>query len=216
MAWNEFDDLRLKTVFALSELARYCGTMEQQITLHKAEKLTEVRSLIEQHRVPEDLLQSYDLEFEQTIVKSFRYSYVVLLFLALQSKLEIICDYVQARRNVPLRARDLRGDGIDRCTVFLKKMANIPLDNIPYWSEISDLSKVRNCIVHAEGCLDRSRDRDRLRELCKRDNGLASTGEPPEDVLVVGPQYCATTTDHMFDAFNQILTEILYADSRNQ
>ncbi len=112
MAWEEFEELKFRTVFSLSQLALYFNSMEQQISRLKAEKTAEIQLLIDQGRVPKDLLQSYNSEFERTILRSFRYSYVVLLYLALESKLEVICDHVQVRRNLPLRARDLRGDGL--------------------------------------------------------------------------------------------------------
>jgi hypothetical protein len=213
MVLSDFEKHRIDTEFALSQVAQYYNALEDQIHRLKDEKLEQVRKLVEEGRLPNGFEQSFIEGFEITIARNFRYSYIVLLCLVAENRLEAICDYVQKQKALPLRARDLAGDSFAKCTKYLKQMAQVPLTQITYWAEADDLLKIRNCIVHTEGRIQKSRDSGRLRDLCKQKKGITRSGEEPNEVLVIGPQYCIAVTDHMIETFSRINIEIGYADN---
>jgi hypothetical protein len=135
--------------------------------------------------------------------RALHFSFTVLIFIEIENRLRTTCDIYQKAHGVPIRARDLRGDSIEQCMLFLDKFANVPRNSIVNWLDIADLIKVRNCIVHSSGRIDESRDKSYLEELIRKkpeyfrleelDNG--------EKQLIVEHRYCFWLTKQARDFF---------------
>lgn len=59
-----------------------------------------------------------------------------------------------------------RGQGINKVFSFLKT-CNIELNKLILWPQIDAAIKIRNCLMHASGLLDWSRDEEELRRIVK-------------------------------------------------
>jgi hypothetical protein len=100
-----------------------------------------------------------------------RYAFVMLLFATLEIQLRTLCKVLKAKRNLPIGLNDLKGDDLDKSKVFLTKLAGLKLPS--NWEQIRNLSDIRNCIAHAGGCIEESRDEDKLRNLVDKVPGYS-------------------------------------------
>lgn len=151
-------------------------------------------------------------QHEHLFPLSLRYSFVVLLYLIIEDRLRQACNLIQKIRALPIRAKDLRGDTLEQCMIFLDKLVGIQRQSISTWQRISDLSKIRNCIVHSSGRVEESRDKDYLKLLAKQENSLidlSDNEQPTETQLVISPEYCVISTlvagrffEEIFEAAN--------------
>ena len=135
----------------------------------------------------------YQSVFSDTYPLYLRYSFVVLIYLVLESQLNALCDDIKERKGIPIRATELRGDSnITRCKIYLQKLANLSNIDDKYWETVEDISKVRNCIVHTLGKVELSRDRKRLHEIATENRGLSISNIDlsEQEVLVITPEYC--------------------------
>jgi hypothetical protein len=151
-------------------------------------------------------------QHEHLFPLSLRYSFVVLLHLIVEDRLRQACDLIQKIRALPIRAKDLRGDTLEQCMVFLDRLVRIPRQSISTWPRISDLSKIQNCIVHSSGRVEESRDKDYLKILVQQENSLidlSNNEQSTERQLVISPEYCVIATlvagrffEEVFEAAN--------------
>jgi hypothetical protein len=207
------DFFRAETESLFEGLAKYQGTMESQLNKVRED---------EKHRIGNWLLSigsgaeaEYDIAMQQYshyhdfIFPLFlRYSFVVLLFLVVESQLNRTCDTITERRNLSMRAKDFRGSTMERCKAYLKKAANVPL-NRELWEKIEDLAKVRDCIVHALGKVELSRDAQRLRDLARQNIGLSIGNDDDhplaQGTLIVRSEYCVQAVDSVTSFFRDML-----------
>jgi hypothetical protein len=52
----------------------------------------------------------------------------------------------------------MRGKGIDRAALYLKRVLSVPVNDAPAWSFIKDMQIIENIIVHSGGKCGRSPD----------------------------------------------------------
>lgn len=145
--------------------------------------------------------------FDHDFPNALHYSYVVLLFIAIEDGLRKTCDFIQQSNTLPLKAKHLKGDAIERCMLFLDKLAGIPRSDLHHWHQVSDLSKVRHCVVHSSGRVALSRDKEYLLELVqKRPDHLkpSNHGNSEDKVLIVEHSYCILSTDDARNFFKEI------------
>lgn len=88
------------------------------------------------------------------------------------------------------------------------------------WEPIHDLSKVRNCIVHASGKVTGSKHEARLRQLAKKKDGLFVSGynhdfqsqvQPlyfEDDILVLESEYCKRVVKTVQIFFKELCDKI--------
>ena len=59
-------------------------------------------------------------------------------------------------KKLSLELSDLKNDGIERAKEYLVKVCHINFPEKSHeWSEIQKLKQIRNCIVHAEGNIEK-------------------------------------------------------------
>ncbi len=67
------------------------------------------------------------------------YSFVVLVFITIETRLMKACDLISKSRALPVRAKDMAGNGFERYMSFLTKLVNIPREKLTLWPRISRL-----------------------------------------------------------------------------
>ncbi len=202
------DYFRTETMTLVRKLARYQEAMEDQRSFFydsHSEKILSRPDLNPDDR--EGFLDGLSGR-ESFFERALRYSFIVLLHLVVENQIVQFCDELKEQRDLPLRSTEMSGDAIKRSKAYLQKVARISNLN---WTPVEDLSKVRNCIVHAFGKVELSRDESHLRQIASRGNGLSITswniGWEEGGVLSLTSEYCASAVrdattffEEMFEA----------------
>ncbi|HYX71535.1 MAG TPA: hypothetical protein VE732_02085 [Nitrososphaera sp.] len=200
---SKFSD---ETFFIFSELADYVWKMREHLDhlIIKEKEITLSGFSGSALRLRQGI---EEWKHNQLFPNALHYSFIMLLFITVEERLKKICDLVQQKKNLPLRSKDLRGDSIEQGMIFLDKLAGISRDDIKHWPKITDLLKIRNCIVHTSGRIEFSRDKAYLKELIQKNPEYLklSAHNPPEDkVLIVEHPYCMQSTKDAQEFFEEI------------
>jgi acyl carrier protein phosphodiesterase len=93
-----------------------------------------------------------------------RRSALLTLFSLLERTLEDLCDSLSSDMRLTVDIQDIKGNGLERTMLFMKKVVGLQLDlNSLTWNEIRSVQKIRNVIAHADGRLEdqqSGRDKD--------------------------------------------------------
>lgn len=213
MVLLNWDMHRWETEFALSNLKDYLEMAESQFEVVREMERTRADSDPPSHLSEEDYLE-WQAEWQAEILfieeryecdfpSKIRYSFVVLLHIVLEDRLRAACDEIFRRRNLEIREKDLKGSLIERAKAFLDKVAKVSIKNQQAWQGLKDFQMIRDCIVHANGQIELSRDKKRINELCKKGLGLSNV----ESSLMIEKGYCINALetisicfDHLFDS----------------
>jgi hypothetical protein len=121
-------------------------------------------------------LEGYKIDYVFPLALS--YSFAVLVFIELATKLMQLCEVVYQERKPIVRAKDLAGSGIERYMKYLEFVTSLKRNDIKYWDQIAALQKIRNCIVHTAGMVEASRDAGALRQLVASESYLVAEHHP--------------------------------------
>ncbi|MBI5687659.1 MAG: hypothetical protein HZC54_21525 [Verrucomicrobia bacterium] len=149
-------------------------------------------------------LQIVERQFEETFTFTLRYSFVVSLFGLVETQLRAVCDKISEQKYLNLHLGDLSGRNLlDRTNKFLEKVAGLRGIPAEKCEVIIDLQKVRDCIVHSNGRVALSRDKQHIRHLCTRRTGLSLVeadlglhayagigGSGAEELLIIERSFC--------------------------
>jgi len=222
--------VRIETENLLESLSRYQVSMESklgELVVEAKVNMDEWFEVLQQDEIdltPDEWFaqeqmaeDEYDWTYKFMFPRSLRYSYIVLLFLVIESELVGLCDDIKERRGIPLRANELKGDTIARTKSYLRKLAGLALLDDQLWLAVEDLGKVRNCIVHALGKVELSNDQGRLRELATKNIGLSISGDgyPDEGLLILTAEYCKSATQNVQALFTALFDLAGYVAQRN-
>ena len=97
-----------------------------------------------------------DLEeiFESYFPNLRRRSTLITVFSFLEHQLNQLCQLFAKTERLSVLYSDLKGKGIDRSRLYLKKVILLPVDdNSPVWQDLKKIQKVRNAIVHSDAKL---------------------------------------------------------------
>ena len=78
-------------------------------------------------------IQFFEERYERDFPSKIRYSFLVLLYIVVETHLRAACDEVAKRRNLEIREKDLKGDAIERAKVFLDRAAKTPITGQKAW-----------------------------------------------------------------------------------
>jgi hypothetical protein len=79
-----------------------------------------------------------------------------------EHELDKLCRLYQSEKGFAVTVDDLRGEGINRSTKYLEKVAGLHVHSISQeWQEIKKIQKIRNAIVHRGGKVP---DKDSVRD----------------------------------------------------
>ena len=94
-----------------------------------------------------------------------RQSSVVTLVSILESEYERISALLGGKLGLTEKVTDANGQGVVRSSDYLKRVCGIDLPRIDgLWQEVNNLIQIRNCIIHANGHVDRVKDNKREQE----------------------------------------------------
>jgi hypothetical protein len=109
--------------------------------------------------------ETWDLTaiFEEYFPSLQRRSALLTVCSYFEHELDQLCLLYQSEKSFKLGFLDLRGQGIERSTSYLEKVAGIDVHKgSPVWEDIKNIQKVRNFIVHRGGRLrDHQGNRDK-------------------------------------------------------
>ena len=195
----------------LSGLANYLAIMEAQVARIEVEQAEQLKkdlksipdswSDADQYSFIQWRENEYQL-FEITFAESFRYSFLVLVWLNIEDELKSVCVEIQRRKGLAPQQWKSKGV-IEQCKEILKETAGVILTGIPHWSSICDLQKIRDCIVHTSGFVDDSRDKNYLQKLVKRE-GLNLQIDDYDRRLRISPEYCKLAVQSTKEFFTEI------------
>ena len=99
----------------------------------------------------EEYLIDCNYELEQQLW-SFYASFIMVIFSFLEDKLNEICAVSLIKhRWSKVKLKDMRGRGIQRAKLFLKKVCDFTLPNEQLWEKLEGIRLIRNCLVHSGG-----------------------------------------------------------------
>jgi hypothetical protein len=162
-------------------------------------------------------LEVLDRKFAVTYPRISRYSFLTMLFMHIETNLKAVCVEIAKRKKLKYRASEFRGTIFDQAKLFLVKEASLPPFAPAAWGSLTNLQKIRNCIVHCRGRVADSRDRAEIESLTTNNLGLSIT--PPmfhgltendsfvdadEGLLQIEPVFCTTILKGIKSLFGQI------------
>lgn len=194
----------------LNGLANYLAIMDAQVTRIEAEQAEELKEDLE--TLPDSWSETDKISFVQwrehqyqqfinTFAESFRYSFIVLIWLVIEDELKRVCVEVQHRKGIVPQQWQSKGV-ISQCKNVLKDVAGISFQNIAYWSNIRDLQKVRDCIVHTSGFVNSSRDKIYLIRLAEGENHLQI--DDYDGRLRITNEFCKSAVQSTIDFFTEV------------
>jgi hypothetical protein len=205
----DWDIHKWETEFAFDSLAEYLDMIEGQyknvreLEGNRISKNPPAGLSEEEYAEWQSEVQFLEARYEKDFPSKIRYSFVILLYIVFETRLRAACDEISKRRSLELRESDLKGASIERAKAFLKKVAKLPSGDQMIWQWLSDFQKVRDCIVHTNGRIEESRDKDRLNHLCNENVGLSSEAGS----LMIERHYCTKMLEiaksyfrHLFDS----------------
>lgn len=80
-----------------------------------------------------------------------RGSTLAMLCSFFEHELNDLCNTIQKYQQLPIAARDLHGQGIERAMNYLKLCGSLELPQSKHWEPIKRIYEVRNALVHAGG-----------------------------------------------------------------
>lgn len=226
----EFDLFRSVVMSSLDDLAEFRDILEAQMPevkqLDRERIINEFKLFTADNRDEEELilaeqnteLEILDRKFAMTYPRISRYSFLTMLFMHIETNLKAVCVEIAKRKKLKYRASEFRGTVFDQAKLFLIKEASLPSFAPAAWETLTNLQKLRNCIVHCGGRVADSRDRADIESLTTRkDLGLSIT--PPmfpgltkddpfvdadEGLLQIEPIFCTTILEGIKSLFGQI------------
>ena len=160
-----FDNVLQKYWFEFYALSDYHWKMERAIGQFYQDEVVIWSQLVDPKarflRKREETPKLLDI-FPMTL----RYSYVTILYMHVESMLSELCDALCDQRSLSLRVSHLNGSLLERSKRYVFKFAGF-VQSTSDWNTIDELSKIRDCIVHAGGEVARSRDEKYLVALAK-------------------------------------------------
>lgn len=170
--------------------------------------------------------QDLQNEFNEDYGPFFRQSFLIAFHSLVERSLEKVCDEIRKARGLEFKATDFRGGTLEQAKVFLTKVAKIPFQKLKNWQDLTDLTTIRNCLVHAEGKISQMKsagDRDRLWVLVEKQKGLrvdarhaaiaASTSDkhPNEARLIIEALYCQQALVTVVGFFDCLFAEMSWS-----
>jgi hypothetical protein len=148
----------LSTEIRLESFRTYTEELELKFHQDKEALVAKQYSLLsgrltteERERVESDLSDDY-YTIDELYIDQYRKSTLVSIYSFLEHSMNNLCNLCQKFYALPLGVKDLNGSGIERARAYLKMVIKINFEVFnAEWSELKDMNKIRNCIVHSDG-----------------------------------------------------------------
>ena len=145
--------------------------------------------------------------------KQLRYSLIIQLYIALESRGKALCNEINKRnKQLLLTVGDLDGRGnLKGIRTFLSKVYRMPGITADQWTELDELRIIRNCLVHKNGEIDpQDKDAPRLKRIIAKNQGLR-VGH--DGYLRIERSYCDNALRSVIAFFDTVFEEAAFGVS---
>jgi len=166
------------TFYALNSFREYCVENERLIRAasDEAERLdgpdwhpTTEEELGEHHALRRNSRYLHD----EIVTPVFRYSCVAMLYTVVERELRRLCSNLEKEKgSAKLKYKDLKGGILEQIPKWCTFCFGLEIASFKEFSEIRDLQKIRDCIVHCNGEVDDSRDKKDILAMKDRYTGF--------------------------------------------
>ncbi|MBI3603138.1 MAG: hypothetical protein HY205_01640 [Nitrospirae bacterium] len=151
---------------------------------------------------------AFQITFNEIFPRCLRYSFLIFLYSVVETDLTALCKEVRKRRNLPEEPVSRKKTPFERCKSFLSKSCGIDFESVPAWEQLKILEKVRNCIVHADGCVQVSRDKEFLERKVASGIGLTlSDHSVSKGRLYVDQEFCTASSNAAISFFTIVFEQ---------
>lgn len=141
-----------------------------------------------------------------------RRSALITLFGYFEHELDQLCVLYKSEKEFRIALSDIKGQGIDRSTRYLKKVADINTHkNSDEWRQIKNVQNIRNLIVHQDGRLSDKSD-NRIQNVIKYINQTELLSGDTEVILNEGFLKHVLKT---FNAYFKLLDEAIQSSEKS-
>jgi len=198
------------TQYALFVLSQYLDTMEAQLLQSQASERAKFTEQIAQENLVDDVdvqsaLQDHYQFFEKDFPSRLRYSFVVLLYIVLETQSRALCRHLASKTCSDKTLNDMQGHNLlDRLKTFLKDVRGIRLAESDFWVGLHDIRKIRDCIVHGNGNpseLKKQKDRDHIARYAMRGKGITTDSW---SFLKIEKQFCQSALKVVEEFFTEV------------
>jgi hypothetical protein len=200
--------------FRIMELREYCEELEAYFAKQQKNILDRYNKEIAKNPQEQSDIAEYFGEeksrIEEIFLTNFRYSMVVSVHSVLEVTLDDLCLRLQRSKRITKTLDSSQGDGIARAKRYLKEVCKISFpEGANEWQQIERSIKIRNCIVHAQGNVNKVRDskkREKLKKLIADTNGI--TLDAAERFIRIDSAYVPSIIDYIDVCIHKILPQI--------
>ena len=101
-------------------------------------------------------------KLHHTFPRLLNYSFLIHSWILLETSCLALCQHVASKQQSRFKIRDINGQGLERCLLFLNRLEVCQKQDLVNYEAIALINTLRNCIAHANGILEESKDRERI------------------------------------------------------
>ncbi|MGA9398273.1 MAG: hypothetical protein WBV22_08435 [Anaerolineaceae bacterium] len=198
--------LYIETTNVINALIEYQKSIETDIKENTPRKIAKYEEKLLNDGI--DFTKNGLIQYEWTYSYFFplimRYSYISLLWTALENRLNSYCSFIHKEYKPIFFVNNIKGGYLERTKDYFKQIDNYKRVE---WTFIQHLYIVRNCIVHSFGKIDLLTDNKQiLINIIKSKiyTGLTSTENEGSITLIVSPEYCVKAIGEVNDFFRSL------------
>ena len=127
--------------------------------------------IIAQYKIKEYTVfrTGYEFEFGEIL----RIAFIVTLVILLEQDIRKYCDEFKEQLHLEIGWKDFRGAALDRFKLFINKLVKLKLSiSNTIWKDLHSMVAIRNCLVHADGCLENFSEANKVKDFARRYNSL--------------------------------------------
>jgi len=135
---------------------------------------------------------------------TLRYSFITTLYIHVEDKLSEVCKFVKTNNKLNLNLIHFSGSFLQKVKRYLEVYAQLPIET-SQWEVIEEVSKIRDCIVHCNGNVSKSRDQKYLRNLCSSELlNIEEDLDREADWIKISDNYTLLVTKRIQDFFEYL------------
>ncbi len=189
---------------AISKIGDYLLTIEEGLAIVKEEGLAQINRVFGQSVAAEQLSQTHKRRFENDLSRAFRYSAVILLYTAFESRSRLFQEEYEARHGKAPTCPDKRCSLVKNLQYSMEHHAQpVLIDHPKIWDRLEDISAVRNSIAHSAGLFRHSTRKSDLKRLAASSEDIDFDSD---GYLVIGPAFPARVCDIIYTFFSILFT----------
>ncbi|MFQ5962882.1 MAG: hypothetical protein ACE5KZ_01195 [Candidatus Scalinduaceae bacterium] len=186
-----------------TEVEKLFEKNDEKLQAHITEKLKEIPENNHDRFIES---YTYDLHKNQFMFPSMhRGSMFITLYNFLEHHLNLLCSQIGDELKSNICIRDLKGSGIERALLFLKKIPEFKFDRInKELSFIKNTNRLRNCVVHNGSVLPEN-ESDKINKFVKAQESLSGN---PGDIVIFRSEFISAYIEILQAFFKEIENEI--------